>query len=288
MTKLYLAIILQLIFNPFLSAKNEEQYDIAICAIFQNEAPYLKEWIEFHRLVGVKHFYLFNNLSTDEYQAVLDTYIHSGLVELISWPYEPNKSEGWNRIQCNAYNHALKLACGKVKWLAVLDVDEFLFPVKAKTLSEFLLDYEFDAGLAVNWQMYGTSDIDKLPPGHLMIESLLMKAQYDYEENVHVKSIVRPKLVEKFKNPHYAIFRYGFYAVNSNHKKVTGAYNSPILIDKIRINHYWTRDAEFFNRVKVPRREIWKDGGCWERLNNLNQESDPAILKYVPELKKSL
>lgn len=288
MPKLYFAIIFQLIFSSFLSAKNEEQYDVAVCAIFQNEAPYLKEWVEFHRLVGVKHFYLFNNLSTDDYQTVLEPYVKTGLVELIQWPYEPNESEGWNRIQCNAYNHALQLAYGRVKWLAVLDVDEFLFPVKVKTLSEFLLDYEFCAGLVVNWQMYGTSGVDKLNLGQLMIESLLMKAQYDYNENIHVKSIVRPKLVEKFKNPHHAIFRSGFYAVNSNREKVIGPYNSPILIDKIRINHYWSRDAEFFNRVKVPRRETWKDGGCWERLNNLNQESDPVILKYVKELKKSL
>lgn len=30
---------------------------LAVCAIFRDEAPYLAEWIEFHRLVGVEHFY---------------------------------------------------------------------------------------------------------------------------------------------------------------------------------------------------------------------------------------
>ena len=38
---------------------------LAIAAIFRDEAPYLKEWIEFHRAVGVERFYLFDNLSTD-------------------------------------------------------------------------------------------------------------------------------------------------------------------------------------------------------------------------------
>jgi hypothetical protein len=32
--------------------------NLAITAIFQNEAPYLKEWIEFHLLMGAEHFYL--------------------------------------------------------------------------------------------------------------------------------------------------------------------------------------------------------------------------------------
>ena len=33
---------------------------LSICAIYRDEAPYLVEWIEFHRLVGVEHFYLYD------------------------------------------------------------------------------------------------------------------------------------------------------------------------------------------------------------------------------------
>ena len=41
----------------------DKKYNVAVCAIFKNEAPYLKEWIEFNHLVGVEHFYLYNNNS---------------------------------------------------------------------------------------------------------------------------------------------------------------------------------------------------------------------------------
>ncbi len=34
---------------------------MSLCAIFKDEADYLREWIEFHRIVGVEHFYLYNN-----------------------------------------------------------------------------------------------------------------------------------------------------------------------------------------------------------------------------------
>jgi len=286
--KFIFLLIFQCFFTSFAFAKTIKKHDVAICAIFQNEAPYLKEWIEFHRLVGVKHFYLFNHLSNDHYEAILKSYIRSGVVQLIDWPYEPSEVNSWNTIQCDAYNYALKLAKGKVKWLAVLDVDEFLFPVEVNTLSEFLLDYKNEVGISVNWQMYGTSNVETIMPGHLMIEDLVLKAPFDYNENIHVKSIVRPQYVKNFSDPHHANFKYGHYGVNSNRNIVKTPYSSPVRIDKIRINHYWTRDEDFFRRCKLPRRQKWLDGAVLERLNNLNAENDPAILKYVPELKKSL
>ena len=48
---------------------------LAIAAIFKHENAYLREWIEFHRLVGFDHFFL-DNLISDldhlvKYQIVL-------------------------------------------------------------------------------------------------------------------------------------------------------------------------------------------------------------------------
>ena len=52
------------------------QYDITVGAIFQNEAPYLKEWIDYHKSVGVDHFVLYNHFSKDNYEEVLYPYIN--------------------------------------------------------------------------------------------------------------------------------------------------------------------------------------------------------------------
>lgn len=287
--KLIYLIVIQFIFlPPLFSVKTAPIYDVAICAIFQNEAPYLKEWIEFHKLVGVSHFYLYNHLSNDHYQAVLQEYIQSGLVEVIDWPYPVSKKVGWSIIQEQAYLNALSRSRLQTKWLAIIDTDEFLFPVVVDTLSEFLKDYEDFGGVSVNWQMYGTSYIQKLQPDELMIERLILKAPYNYNENRHVKTILQPKLVNTIKDAHSVTFKYNFISVNSNKERVRGAKSSYVLVDKIRINHYWSRDEEFFHSVKVPRRQNWQDGGSYERLNNLNSEPDSAILKYVPSLKKAI
>ncbi len=39
------------------------KWSIVLSAVFQNEAPYLKEFIEFHKLMGVEHFFLYNNMT---------------------------------------------------------------------------------------------------------------------------------------------------------------------------------------------------------------------------------
>ena len=50
--------------------KIEAKYNVSICAIFKNEALYLKEWIEFHRIVGIEHFYMYNNNSEDNFREI--------------------------------------------------------------------------------------------------------------------------------------------------------------------------------------------------------------------------
>ena len=51
--------------------KNLFLYDLAVVAIFKNEGRYLDEWLAYHLLAGVEHFYLYNNDSSDNYKEVL-------------------------------------------------------------------------------------------------------------------------------------------------------------------------------------------------------------------------
>ena len=60
--------------------QNKYKYDLAVVAIMKNEGPYLKEWIEFHKLVGVQKFYLYDNESNDDSRKILEPYIKEGLV----------------------------------------------------------------------------------------------------------------------------------------------------------------------------------------------------------------
>ena len=95
---------------------------LSICAIFKDEAPYLPEWIEFHRLVGVERFFLYDNLSSRWRQGGLEPWVRAGVVSISDCSIPLGQGgQGW------AYADALRRARGRTRWLAFIDVDEFLF-----------------------------------------------------------------------------------------------------------------------------------------------------------------
>ncbi len=267
---------------------NAKQHEVSICAIFQNEAPYLKEWIEYHKLLGVKHFWLYNNNSTDRYLKVLSPYIKKGEVELFDWPSPPDID--WTAYQMSAYNHCLIKARNKTKWLAVIDIDEFIVPMIYDNLPQLLKYYEGFGGLQIFWQFFGTSWVKKLPPDKTLVETLLLKAPKDFGSNYNFKSIVQPNCTSKilvhgaeYIPPWHEIFPHG----------TRGGAGQPINIDYIRINHYWTRTEDYFLQQKIPRRERlegvrYTPERILQIFQEFNQEPDEAILRFVPALRNKL
>lgn len=262
--------------------------NLAIAAIFRDEAPYLKEWVDFHLLMGVERFYLFDNLSTDSPRTVLEPYISNGLVELVCWPFEHKGVTEFNEMQCLAYERAIYAARGKTKWLAIVDTDEFLFPVEGSVL-DVLKRFESYGGVAVNWQMYGTSNVAKVPDGKCMIEMLNHKLPTFQGANHHVKSIVRPECVLGCDNSHSMNYAPGFFQVNTAEIPFEGRLSPTIQIDTLRINHYILRDEHFFSTKKIPRLQNWRGGNAnqWRaKYAGLNQIEDTAIHRFLPFLKK--
>src|ERR1700690_1902919 len=63
-----------------------KKYFFSVCALIKNEAKYLKEWLEYHLLIGVDHFYLYDIGSTDHYMKVLMPYFEKKQITLVQWP----------------------------------------------------------------------------------------------------------------------------------------------------------------------------------------------------------
>ncbi|MBQ7214629.1 MAG: glycosyltransferase family 2 protein [Synergistaceae bacterium] len=92
---------------------------LAFVLIAKNEAPYIEEWLNFHRKQGVTHFIIYDNESTDNFREILTPYIDSGLVTY-------NTIKGKMR-QLDAYNMAVHDYGRKFKYMAFIDADEFVF-----------------------------------------------------------------------------------------------------------------------------------------------------------------
>ena len=169
---------------------------IAICAIFRDEAPFLLEWIAYHRTVGVDHFVLYDNNSADGGSALVRGSHFADRVTLIDWADDPG--------QITAYRDFRVRHAHRFDWVAFIDLDEFVLPLATDSLPE-VLDSALYAGFSavqLNWVVFGPSGHGRRPPG-LIIENYTRRVEFTHQMNGHVKSIVRCKdLFEIFDNPH--------------------------------------------------------------------------------------
>lgn len=268
--------------NSLHAAEDNYRYYLSGLAIFRNDADYLKEWLEYHKLLGVEHFYLYNNLSEDDYLEVLQPYIDSGYVELTQWPYEHGEGSTWFQIQKACYRDAIDKCVNETKWLAIIDTDEFIVPSQHKSLADLIASEEKKkqnkkvARYEISWILFGTSEVERVPSDKLMIELLTMN---EAKVNKMYKSIVRPQYVGNYINPHKTSL------INKmKHKRLP--------ISKAQVNHYILRDLYFLHNVKIPRVDNYYDGTEYlfrvdKECCHINGYSD-KILRFVPELKERM
>jgi hypothetical protein len=252
---------------------------LSVCSCLGYDTPYLLEWIEFHRLVGVERFFLYNNGDRQAQRELLAPYVEEGTVVLHDWPiFAP---------ELPAREHCIQEHREDSRWIAFIDTDEFLFSPTERPLPEVLADYEAWPGVGVNWAMFGTSGHRYKPPG-LVIESYLQMVH-----DRHIQSIVDPTRVIAPASPHRFAYRSGV-AVDENFHPLTSDWTTYVSFSRLRINHYHTKSEEEF-RVKCSRPQpsgrLPRGALYFERTMNRLMGSgqvDHAILGYLPALRKLL
>ncbi len=287
---------------------------IAVCAIFRDEAPYLAEWISFHQLMGVEHFFLYNNYSSDNPEIVLQPYLEAGSVTLLDWPTPFHE-----RAQAKAYAHCLDAVRGRVRWLACIDIDEFLFAPGDISLPAVLAHYEQWPGVVVHWQTYGSSGQLRWSRAPV-IERFVWRAHTDWIRNRKVKSIVNPERTEKPLGVHHFSYRDNALAVDENQtpvhvlprprykKRLKPLYGrlGPLLkhldpysaanisskvisADRLRINHYPVRSREEFLMKTVHKKgkRRYEDIDYFA-YHDRNDVHDLILNRYLPELYRCL
>lgn len=218
---------------------------IAICLIIKDENEYLQEWMDYHRKVGVSHFYIYDNNSKVPVSQFLKD---EKDVTVKRWPYTQVGS------QWAAYKDCCRVYGKEADKIAFIDTDEFIsFDPKFKTIQEVWESLEEQYGkidnMGLYWRMYGKSKP--------YFETRQPVENYtEYFENCHIKSIFDPKTVLDFINSHYTITN-GKY-VNEKGEKILSPFGSSVQPNNnshsskiIWIKHIWTRSlSEFEEKIK--------------------------------------
>lgn len=215
----------------------EPKHYLAVCAIAKNEGPYFREWIEWHLKQGVEKFYIYDNESTDNTHEVLLPYIESGVVEYTFFP--------GRKCQLPAYDDCFERHRLDTRWLAVIDLDEYIVPMTDASIPEFLHRMEDAASVEINWLCYGSGGARTKQPGDVM-QRFRKHSLSGHKLNTHIKSIVNPRQVCTMIGAHEAA-RVSGRSVDPHGKTLTAGFRDRLpQHDVIRINHYAVKSYEEF------------------------------------------
>ena len=167
---------------------------LSVVAVLKDEAKNLREWLDFHIDVGVDHFYLYDNGSTDGTKIICESY------DNVTYTYNT-----MDMCQMACYYNALTAYRDQSKWMAFIDLDEFLFS-PSEDLKECLKDFEQFPGIAVNEVFFGSNGHETRPSGGV----LRNYTKREKEINKHIKSIVQPPFTLcSADNPHSFWYKQG-------------------------------------------------------------------------------
>jgi|GEM_PF-3260401 len=216
--------------GPLLGGKG---FGVILVAIVKNEAAHLEEWLAYHIALGIDHFVIYDNGSTDHTSELLERYINHGYVTYIEWPMRAG--------QLSAYNHSLRMFGTTAEWIGYYDPDEFLVPLQDDDIPTFLARFKDAATVRIPRFEFGYSG-HRTPPDALTIEAYTEVANVldlDLDMPPRVKSLVRPR----------AVSAVGVHLAFAADVPEPGA---PIDTAEVevrglaRLNHYYTRSFEEF------------------------------------------
>lgn len=199
-----------------------------VCAVFKNEAHILEEWIRHYLIRGCDHIYLVNDESTDNFEAVTAKFANVTV---------------YNNIVIGdkkaIYNEYFKKCLPLAKWIAFLDLSDFLYNADSKFLPDVFSKYNNFEQIIVFCFIFGSN-------GH----------------SVQPQSVVHNFLKRGFGTSHGGsrCIMKGRRSVENLTLDLDAKVQSSVRINNedLLINNYCVQSLQWFLKVKAIRRS-WDD-----------------------------
>ena len=213
---------------------NTHPITVGVCAAIKDcPVYYLIEWVEWHQLIGVDYFFIYDNESTIPVAETLKSF--KG-VQVFHTKGAAKQFDVYNDCLAKQKTKDLPIC----DWIAFIDDDEFIV-IESGSIKEFLSDKK-SSGVGLNWITFGADEDNKQLP---QIERFKKHIRVDSKMNKHVKSIVQPLLVDKFINPHTPEYIEGSsYGVSEI--LIEGPFTTEAVHEIAWINHYYCKSRDEF------------------------------------------
>ncbi|MCG7629430.1 glycosyltransferase family 2 protein [Epibacterium sp. MM17-32] len=274
-----------------------------IVGCMKDEAPYILEWVAYHRMIGVDHFLIYTNGCSDGTAELLDRLQELGLLQ-----HRNNDNWKGNSPQQYALNQALKEPVIKqADWVIHIDVDEFInVRCGNGTLADFFDHVPEATNVAMTWRLFGHNGVTALADRPVI-------AQFDH---CAPQFCPKPHTVWGFKTMFKPIGAYQKISchrpnklaedkraqvtwVNGSGQDMTAevvdngwrSSKKSIGYDLLQLNHYALRSAESFLVKRQRGRALHVDRSIglnyWIRMD-WNDHRDITIQRNLPRMQAEL
>ena len=292
-------------------------YGLVVVSMFKNESMILKEWLDHNIDIGVEHFYLIDNGSTDDYLRVLRPYMRKGYISLVRdpsrWKYggeskrqlapyfdsqgkgllvDKGRHDSTHAILIN--RHFLQFVKNDAEWIMVIDPDEYIFSPRAKISDVLLSIPPVCTDIWIPWRVFGSGG-HAAQPESIRKGFLYMQDLVEYKPEITCcargKSITRASVLE-------CLCVHACYVRSRNTMTPDGRLHGNFLVQNLLswiktyeprrdsniffCNHYITMSREYFTKCKSMR-----GGGAhgrrhwteyWDKWNGGRSQIDTLIL----------
>lgn len=248
----------------------------------KNEYPYIFEFIQFNRKLGVEHM-LFLDRSDDP----LSNHLKGEKdITVIHYPEPLRHAEGWAS--------GAKFFLNKARWVQFIDIDQILFPTKTNDLRTLMESYEDCNIVGFNWHTFGSNGRE-IEPGQDIstYEAYTRRAHGNHlpnnSINDHIQTVANPKAIQliTWNDPHHPTPKNGYYQVNEHKRSIPhdSPFNRPATQDNAFIAHYYTRSKEYFqHKLNKMRADTGTSGGTMNDFDHhqtyLNEVEDTRIKDF--------
>ena len=170
-----------------------QENGLAAVLICKNEEDYIDEWIRYHELAGVRHFYIYDNdYSSGNTAAKALAHNREEVVVIVHpWRLKASARECAVSPQQAAYAHAALCYGHKHRWMAFIDIDEFIVPRQHGTIVEALNRLKGHSNISLPWSQFGhCGHVTK--PCEPCAFAYKLRHQPDLHYTHHFKCIIDP------------------------------------------------------------------------------------------------
>ena len=128
--------------------EQKRDYDYGVClhkGLYElHEPQLLLDWVELNLALGAKFITVYLQNVSDSYYDIMRPYMERGIVEVLDWkmliPLVPEYTKHWG--QTATVSECIFRNIYRVKYLGLIDVDEFFVPQKQLTIPEMFSELE--------------------------------------------------------------------------------------------------------------------------------------------------